>query len=65
MNLYYLLNNKFLRFFIAFVKAKGSQEPVPVKYSSTFDSNSGEDPNKKVDFFVDFSTLKVCPFILR
>ncbi len=50
---------------MAFVYAKGSHEPVSVKYSSTWDSSSGLETNTNVDFFADFSTVNLCPLILR
>ena len=50
---------------MAFVKAKGSHEPVSVKYASTSDNSSGLDWKLNVDFFADFSTLNLCPLILR
>lgn len=50
---------------MAFVKAKGSHEPVSVKYSSTWDNSSGLDWKTNVDFFADFSTMNLCPLILR
>lgn len=50
---------------MAFVKAKGSHEPVSVKYSSTWDTSSGLDWKMNVDFFADFSTVNLCPLILR
>lgn len=62
---YYLLNKRFLRFFMAFVYAKGSHEPVSVKYASTSDSSSGLDGKINVDFLLDFSTVNLCPLILR
>jgi len=50
---------------MAFVKAKGSHEPVSVKYSSTWDNSSGLDWKMNVDFFAVFSTVNLCPLILR
>lgn len=50
---------------MAFVNAKGSHEPISVKYSSTWDSKSGLEENIKVDFLDCFSTLNLCPLILR
>jgi hypothetical protein len=50
---------------MAFVYAKGSHEPVSVKYASTSDNSSGLDRKINVDFFADFSTVNLCPLILR
>ena len=65
MNRNYLLNNKFFKFFMALVYAKGSHEPVSVKYSSTCDNKSGAEVKMNVDFVLFFSTVHLCPFTFK